>query len=107
MYQGVKAQLLDGLRHGLQEHGDITEIIFTGHSLGAALAYLLVLDIIADRALFDGTLPRLKIAAFGPPRPGDKRLSEYWHEESTSYRKRHGAESLVEYSVKAYNDGAC
>lgn len=106
LYLGIKTSLLDGLRRGLQEHSDIKDIIFTGHSMGGAIAYLFVLDLLTDRTLLEGlTLPRLKIAAFGSPRAADTTLSNFWHEASTAHRDEHGADSLMEYSVKAYNDG--
>lgn len=106
LYQGVKAPLVDALRKGLQDHKDVHEIVFTGHSMGGAVAYLLLLDIVADGTLLDGyTLPHLTIAAFGSPRAGNERLAQYWHEVSAAHRNEHGADSLREYAVKAHNDG--
>lgn len=104
MYQGLEAPLLEALRKGLDEH-DVQKIAFTGHSMGGAIAYFLVLDIITDASLLDRALPPITLAAFGSPRAADQGLANYWHEAASDYRTAHGEQSLLEYSVKAYNDG--
>lgn len=101
IYKGIRSQALEGIQNGLKAH-DVAEIVVTGHSLGAAISYFLMMD------LMEGTFApgmKLKIVVFGSPRPGDQKLSRSWQEMVQKYRAEHGDSSLEEYSIKAYNDG--
>lgn len=108
LYTGIKSLMLDAVRTGYQEH-DVEELVITGHSMGGVISYLFCMDILSS----DGNesfsfLPpniRIKIAVFGVPRSGDANLVRYWRELVAKYHDLHGRDSLVEYSVKAFNDG--
>lgn len=107
LYKGVKALALDAIRAGLAAHADggVAEFVVTGHSMGAAVAQLLLLDILRDEALLPlGAIP-LRLVVFGGPRSGDEDLVEYWCELIDARRAKYGEGAIAEYSVKAYNDG--
>ncbi|KAJ7100028.1 Alpha/Beta hydrolase protein [Mycena belliarum] len=104
LYKGVKAFALEGIRKGLAAHG-VTELVITGHSMGGAVSNLLLLDILRDETLVStGSIP-MKLVVFGAPRSGTRSLSRYWQELLDKRRRKYGNASLVEYSVKTYNDG--
>ncbi|KAJ6614607.1 Alpha/Beta hydrolase protein [Mycena sp. CBHHK59/15] len=104
LYQGIKAFALDGIRKGLAEH-EVTEFVLTGHSMGATVCQLLLLDILRDDELVPvGAIP-LKLVVSGAPRTGTKPLTRYWRELLDKWRAEHGEASIVEHSVKTYNDG--
>lgn len=104
LYQGIKPLILSAIEEGLREH-DVDELVVTGHSLGGALSYLVALDLLLlDSNLLPPGLA-LKVIAFGAPRCGNPKLSQYWSELVNAYRIKYGEDSLREYSVKAYNDG--
>lgn len=105
LYNGLKSRALDELSQALSKHA-VREIVATGHSLGAAMAYLLALDIMqggeegdATQTSTLNTLP-LKIVALGGPRVGNPALVQYWRD---SVARR--ASPVKEYAVKGYNDG--
>lgn len=106
MFTGARSAALSALEEGLRTK-DVKELVLTGHSMGAAMSYLLALEIMAGKEE-SGTaalnsIP-LKIAAFGSPRIGNTALAEHWR-NTVKARNERGA--LVEvYSVKMYNDGA-
>lgn len=102
LYRGIKPQALEGIQKGLREH-DVSELVITGHSMGGAVSYLLMLDLLREN-----TLPahvKLQIIVYGAPRSGDRELCKYWRELVRSRREAHGESSITEYSVKTYNDG--
>ncbi|KAJ7668009.1 Alpha/Beta hydrolase protein [Mycena rosella] len=104
LYKGIKSFALEGIRKGLAEH-DVSEFVITGHSMGAAVSQLLLLDILRDENLIStGSIP-LKLVVFGAPRSGTKNLVKYWKELLDARRTKYGDESISEYSVKTYNDG--
>jgi predicted alpha/beta-fold hydrolase len=79
MYSGVRSSALEAMSKGFREY-DVEEIAFTGHSLGAAMCYLLALEIMTDRedlpsSPFLPTSLPLKLAVFGSPRIGNLALS--------------------------------
>ncbi|KAL6309995.1 Alpha/Beta hydrolase protein [Sparassis latifolia] len=103
MYLGCKAQAFEGVRKGLREH-EVIELVVTGHSMGAALAFLFALDVLtADPPLQPGL--RVKVAAFGSPRFGNEALSGRWQEIVEAYMAANGENAVTDYLVKAYNDG--
>jgi hypothetical protein len=104
LYQGVRTPALDALQKAVKER-DVQEVILAGHSMGGALACLLLLDIITlNEDIFPSTL-RFKLAVYGAPRVGNSALKRYWLRAVEAYRSRHGVDSVKAYSVKAYNDG--
>ncbi|KAF7360176.1 Triacylglycerol lipase [Mycena venus] len=106
LYKGIKSFALETIRKGLAEH-DVAEFVITGHSMGAAVSQLLLLDILRDENLVSiGAIP-LKLVVFGAPRSGNEDLVKYWCELLDNRRTKHGEASIAEYSVKAYNDGIC
>jgi hypothetical protein len=110
MYNGVQALALEALSKALCEYA-VEEIVFTGHSLGAVMCYLLMLDVVAGDGEEHPASPRLsvslplKLAVFGSPRVGNLALSIHWQNMVAAYCKRDGKPSINEYSVKAFNDG--
>ncbi|KIK68718.1 hypothetical protein GYMLUDRAFT_153740 [Collybiopsis luxurians FD-317 M1] len=109
LYKGIRPFILDGLRKGIEQYrsdGAIEELIVTGHSMGGAVSYLLLLDqLLVPNDILPANL-RIKLVAFGAPRPGDAHLADYYRELVDEYRKKNGGDSAFsEYLVKAYNDG--
>eukprot|EP00003_Mantamonas_plastica_P018130 TRINITY_DN29760_c0_g1_i1.p1 TRINITY_DN29760_c0_g1~~TRINITY_DN29760_c0_g1_i1.p1 ORF type:complete len:238 (+),score=36.36 TRINITY_DN29760_c0_g1_i1:107-820(+) len=58
-------------------------IEFTGHSLGAALMGVCVLDLLEQNILSDNT--PATVINFGMPRLGNKGLTEYWNNRTTAF----------------------
>ncbi|KAG6915511.1 hypothetical protein DXG01_011136 [Tephrocybe rancida] len=107
LYNGLKLALDDALEDALEKH-DVSELIFTGHSLGGSISYLACMDFLSADSLHTSARARtlsVTLAAFGAPRTGDTKLVEFWKELVAIYRRSHGAEKMIEYSVRAYNDG--
>lgn len=105
LYKGIKSFALEAIRKALTDYQDAAEFVITGHSMGAAVSHLLLIDILRDENLVSiGPIP-LKLVVFGAPRSGDKFLVKYWSELLDSRRTKYGEASITEYSVKAYNDG--
>ncbi|KAK7047280.1 hypothetical protein VNI00_006511 [Paramarasmius palmivorus] len=100
LYKGIRKFLFDGIRNGAKEH-QVDELVVTGHSMGGAMSYLLMLDLLRLNDVVSPEMP-LKLVVFGAPRVGDVQLAQYWA-ELVQDRKRNGP--FREYSVKAYNDG--
>ncbi|KAL6300014.1 Alpha/Beta hydrolase protein [Sparassis latifolia] len=103
MYLGCKTQIFTAIHKAVRKY-DVAEVVSVGHSMGAALSYLLALDLICSEALLSSGLT-LTVAAFGSPRVGNARLYDRWQEMVESYRSFHGDNSVKEYLVKANNDG--
>ena len=110
MYVGVRSHAMQKLRLALEQH-EVEEIIFTGHSMGSIMVYYLLLELLDPDPEADVVrIPvgiRLKLAVFGSPRGGNIGLLECWEERLKLWRSNQGDASLVEYSVKGYNDGTC
>ncbi|KAJ7185807.1 Alpha/Beta hydrolase protein [Mycena filopes] len=53
LYMGVREQALAAIRRGLADtgEGEVRELVLTGHSMGGAVAQLLLLDILRDPTL--------------------------------------------------------
>ena len=106
LYLGVKHEAFRVLADGIRRY-DVSEIIFTGHSMGGAVAYLLLLDLLRPDQQFL-RLPfgvALKIVVFGAPRVANEALVRCWKHRIEAYRTLHGEQSICERSVKAFNDG--
>jgi hypothetical protein len=103
LYLGVKKWLLEGIRHGFEEHSPV-ELVLTGHSMGGSLCYLLCMDILADKDAWRPSVS-LKLGVFGVPRTGDEGLVHCFHTLVEEFRSKWGKNSFREYSVKGFNDG--
>jgi hypothetical protein len=103
LYEGIKDLLFDAIRQGVAKHSP-TELIVTGHSMGASIAYLFMVESLAQE---DPHLSRLKlrICTFGGPRVGDSDLVDYFIALVQSFREKFGQDAFGEYSIKGYNDG--
>jgi hypothetical protein len=78
---------------------EISEIVITAHSLGAAMCYLFAMDLIdTTRPIVPQTIP-LKLVVFGSPRIGNDALAQHWHTVVE------GRRSFVQCSIRGYNDG--
>lgn len=105
IYNDIKAQALTTIQKGIADYS-VREIVLTGHSMGASIAYLLCLELFADHQKWLRDLNiNIKVVAFGAPRTGDAALVEYFQELSRSYQNEQGQDAFKEYSVKGYNDG--
>ncbi|KAJ7051146.1 Alpha/Beta hydrolase protein [Mycena amicta] len=104
LYKGIRDPALAALREGLKQfEGEIAEVVVTGHSMGAAVSQLFVLDVL--RGLLPlGDIP-LRVVGFGGPRVGTEGLVRFWHELVDERRKRYGEDAFSEYAVKRHNDG--
>lgn len=109
IYNGVRDCAFTALANALRGR-DVHRIIFTGHSLGAVMCYLMALDVVEKSRAGDASavLPSscraLSIVVFGCPRAGNLALVQCWREAITD-RTGHNL-AIQEYSVKGYNDGA-
>ncbi|EPQ60796.1 alpha/beta-hydrolase [Gloeophyllum trabeum ATCC 11539] len=103
LYMGIKELALDSIRSAMREHGkDIDEIVIVAHSMGAAVGYLLALDLLLhERELLSSVL---KLAFFGAPRVGNTHLAELWCDTVRESDRQYGR-PVKEYFVKGYNDG--
>ncbi|KAI3613087.1 putative triacylglycerol lipase [Moniliophthora roreri] len=101
LYKGIRPFLLDSIREGLDKHEEVNELVVTGHSMGGAMSYLLMFELLQPNDIVSSEMS-LKLVVFGAPRVGDTRLAQHWSQLVQS-RKQRG--SFHEYSVKAYNDG--
>ncbi len=108
LYQGIRATALSALSEALRRH-NVHEIIFTGHSLGAVMCYLMALEAMEEIVAGDAspvlslTSMVLTIVVFGCPRAGNLALVQHWRgvvEDCVN----HGF-TIREYSVKGFNDG--
>lgn len=72
-YSSVSGQVRSAVKNLLAAHGANTPILFTGHSLGAALATFAILDI---KKNLNPTGP-LKFYSFGSPRVGNQVFTDY------------------------------
>ncbi|KAM6490098.1 Alpha/Beta hydrolase fold [Amanita muscaria] len=106
LYCGLKDQLMERIWHTIEERHP-AGLIFTGHSMGGSLAYLLLLDFLAKELSQEHSILStltLRIAVIGAPRAGDAKLVNYFHSLLKQYRERFKIE-ITEYSVQGYNDG--
>jgi hypothetical protein len=109
IYNGIREQALYGLVEALEQPG-VKQLIFTGHSLGSAICYLLALDALEEKPEQDrlsillSKLVTLTVAVFGCPRIGNLALAQHWRTLCADRLKR--GLLIEEYSVKGYNDGS-
>lgn len=103
LYCGIRDMLLSGIRKGVAKYQPL-ELVLTGHSMGASMLYLLVIELLAQQESILSGL-KLRMYAFGSPRVGDSALVDYFLSLVQSFRKKFGQDAFWEYSVKGYNDG--
>lgn len=101
MYSGIREVALSHLTEALKTLGtSVSEVVFTGHSMGAVISYLFCLDILEGNLPLDGALGsrKVKVVAFGAPRVGDHPLAQRWSALVQKY-------GVIEHSVRGYKDG--
>jgi hypothetical protein len=108
-YEGIRDIAFKELAKGLVSK-QVDEVVFTGHSLGGAMAYLFALDLMTGTGSSETTsaassvsLPSsipMKVVVFGCPRIGNAALADCWRKAADKK-----GPLLKEYSVRGYNDG--
>ena len=103
LYEGIRNLLFNAIRKGVAKYSP-TELILVGHSMGASIVYLFMLELLSQE---DPILSGLKLCTytFGCPRVGDSDLVEYFLALVQSFREKFGQDAFREYSIKGYNDG--
>lgn len=91
-YNSIKTSLYAGVKQALKECENCRNVVFTGHSLGAAVAGLAALDLVETNA-FPGT--RISALHFGGPRLGNPTFAEYYKSKVHIIRATHGADIVV------------
>lgn len=91
----------------LEQIYPVAEVVSVGHGMGAALCYLLGLDLVDQNSVYVELPPNLRftVAAFGSPRVGNAALYDQWQRLKEGYSAAHAPDSLREFSVRAANDG--
>ena len=120
VYHGIRREAFRAVNQGLAvlRESNITDFDFviTAHSLGTAVGYLTLLDILRapadDSPQTDAGVPRIPdssnitIALFGAPRVANKPFVEHFRELVQERRRRTGRkEALTEWSVIGHLDG--
>ncbi|TDL27872.1 alpha/beta-hydrolase [Rickenella mellea] len=109
MYNGARESAFAGLRKGLKEY-ETREIMVTGHSLGGALSFLFVTELLANRGMHGNAEDLLKdisvkLFTFGAPRTGNNLMVGFYKETVHKIRKERGEDCFQDYSVRGHNDG--
>lgn len=126
VFQGVRTSARRALREAIENlHREIGtgngewDLVLTAHSLGTAISYLFLLDILHEGISPDSELHQeyeslpfippsvnVTIASFGAPRLANPALVEHFNELVREFRERRGREeAFTEWSVRGYNDG--
>lgn len=126
VFQGVRTSARRALREAIESlHKEIGtrtgewDLVLTAHSLGTAISYLFLLDILhegisPDSDLHQGSesLPSIPpsvgitVASFGPPRLANPALVDHFNELVREFRERRGREeTFTEWAVIGHNDG--
>jgi hypothetical protein len=126
VFQGVRASARTALREAIERLHKETgtrngewDLVLTAHSLGTAISYLFLLDILHEGISPDGRLHQegdplplispsvnITIASFGPPRLANPVLVQHFHELTREFRERRGREAaFTEWTVIGHNDG--
>jgi len=78
-FDGLRAGIVNEIDHALQRHrGQISEVVFTGHSLGGALATLAALDFVLLN-LRSPLASTVKVYTFGSPRVGEESFASVYN----------------------------
>ena len=126
VFQGVRAPARRALREAIEslyrETGTRSgewDLVLTAHSLGTAISYLFLLDILHEGISPDNELHQdcdslpsiptsvnVTIASFGPPRLANPALVDHFNELVREFRDRRGREeAFTEWTVIGHNDG--
>lgn len=126
IFQGVRTPARRALREAIESLHRETgvrsgewDLVLAAHSLGTAISYLFLLDILHEGTSPDSgfhqdvdSLPsippsvNITIASFGPPRMANPALVDHFNELAREFRERRGREeALTEWMVIGYNDG--
>lgn len=126
VFQGVRTPARRALRKAIESlhreigaHSGEWDLVLAAHSLGTAISYLFLLDILHQGTSSDSelhqegdSLPpippsvRITIASFGPPRMANPALVDHFNELAREFRERRGSEeAFTEWMVIGYNDG--
>jgi len=126
VFQGVRTLARRALREAIEslhkETGTLNgewDLVLTAHSLGTAISYLFLLDLLHEGISPENELPQecetlssvppsvnITITSFGPPRLANPALVEHFHELAREFRERRGREeALTEWVVIGHNDG--
>jgi len=126
VFQGVRTSARRALREAIESLHRVTEVrngewdlVLTAHSLGTAISYLFLLDVLHEGISPNGELRQecdplpsippscnITIASFGPPRLANPALVEHFHELAKEFRERRGREeAFTEWTVIGHNDG--
>ncbi|TFL03753.1 alpha/beta-hydrolase [Pterulicium gracile] len=101
IYASLAARVAKEIADALGRY-DVQDLVVAGHSMGGALAYLLVLDLLKPG---ERVAPVVTLVTFGCPRVGDARLTEYWWGLKSVYEEKHGADAVRELTIRAHKDG--
>ncbi|TDL27870.1 alpha/beta-hydrolase [Rickenella mellea] len=105
MYRGVRESAFTALWKALKEY-ETREILIAGHSMGAALSYLFILELLPLHE--EHHVPndvKVKHAVFGAPRVGNRALVQLFERTVNTFLSQRGVDSFVSNSVRAHNDG--
>jgi Lipase (class 3) len=126
VFQGVRAPARKALRQAMEilqmETGTCNgewDLVLTAHSLGTAISYLFLLDILHEEISPDSQVHQeydplpsippsvnITIASFGPPRVANPALVGHFIELTREFReRREREEALTEWTVIGHNDG--
>ncbi|KAG8820937.1 hypothetical protein FRC17_009977 [Serendipita sp. 399] len=120
VYQAIKPLAFDALQEAIQRLKTVHEqedydLVITAHSLGGAVSYLALLDLLHNALGVEGTdtqVPRiseacnLTIAVFGAPRLGNSALASHFRETAQEWQKKCGRdEALTEWPIIGHMDG--
>lgn len=123
VYRGIRHAAFNALKEAITSINREMEnratkdwdLVITAHSLGAAVSYLVLLDILHAGIGPDGLeheapmLPattRITIATFGSPRVGNPALVRHFRESIHEWRQMRGSEdALTEWAIIGHMDG--
>lgn len=119
VYQGIKSPAFKALTDAISAMEERTtgpwDLVITAHSLGAAVSYLTLLDLLhrtRDPDNLDSDVPiipkdtNITICAFGSPRVANSFLVGHFRQLIKEWRIERGrAEALREWSIIGHRDG--
>lgn len=119
VYHGVKAQAFKSLRNAMftisSRSSEPWDLVITAHSLGAAVSYLALLDLLhrnTDGDILESDVPilplstNITICVFGSPRVANTFLVGHYRELIKEWREKRGrSAALTEWSIIGHRDG--
>lgn len=120
VYLGIKSPAFKSLRDAITAMGARAsgswDLVITAHSLGAAVVYLTLLDLLhraRDPDNLDSEVPilpnetNITICVFGCPRVANVFLVGHFRQLIKGWREKRGrAEALTEWSIVGHRDGS-